>query len=191
MKAVLAYGKPKGFTLVELLVVIAIISVLMGLIFPALMRGKEKANRAACASNLKQLHTSSMLYEQDGNRMYPFAGDGAAAYEHMQLLVDEGFIDQPKLFICPSSKDLVATVDESTGEFTLDADTISYAWAKSKLSSSSKGTKILAADKAFGEEEDACHPDGINIVLVGSNVEWIKAREGDTWADLTKDELTK
>ncbi len=180
----------RGFTLIELLVVIAIISVLMGLVFPALMRGQEKARQAACGSNLKQLHISSMIYENEGNRMFPYAGEDQPAFAHMQLLVDEGLIEQPKLFICPSSKDNVAKVDDEEN-FVLTEETCSYAWARKKLSSSSRGTRILAADKGYGEEEGANHPDGINVVLVGSNVEWRKAREGDSWESLTKGQLTK
>lgn len=63
--------KASGFTLVEMLVVLAIIGILAAILFPAFSRVREGANRATCASNLKQLGLGFQLYTRDNGGFYP------------------------------------------------------------------------------------------------------------------------
>lgn len=66
-------NKPRGFTLIELLVVIAIIALLMGILMPALVHIKEKAQEVACQSNLRQYGIAQTLYLDESDDRYPVA----------------------------------------------------------------------------------------------------------------------
>lgn len=75
----------KGFTLIELLVVIAIIAILAALLLPALARAKERAERAACKSNMHQMGLTAIMYAMDNNEKFPDAQRSANVYHAVWL----------------------------------------------------------------------------------------------------------
>ena len=67
-------SRAHGFTLIELLVVIAIIAILAAMLLPALAKSKEKAKRAQCIGNLKQILVATHMYVHDSNDHLPYTG---------------------------------------------------------------------------------------------------------------------
>ena len=64
-----------GFTLIELLVVISIITLLLGILLPALSRVQSLAGAVRSLSNLRQIVSATRIYAMDNDQMLP--GDDA------------------------------------------------------------------------------------------------------------------
>jgi prepilin-type N-terminal cleavage/methylation domain-containing protein len=61
----------RGFTLIELLVSISIISVLIGLLLPALGHARNTARRTRCLANLRSMGQAFRLYLNESNEVFP------------------------------------------------------------------------------------------------------------------------
>ncbi len=72
----------KAFTLIELLVVIAIVAILAAILFPIMVRAKERGRESACNNNLKQIAVAYQLYADTWAGAFPDQTSVGIAYTH-------------------------------------------------------------------------------------------------------------
>jgi type II secretory pathway pseudopilin PulG len=125
--------------------VIAIIGILIGFLAPGAMKMREKARRSKCQNNMKQIYYAISAYRDDHHEQYPASLDE----------LDETYIDDLAVFKCPSSANPAPSAP-SGGDYEYHAG----------LSPAARSTEPLVEDK------DGNHPDGVNILRVGGQVDF-------------------
>lgn len=101
--------KKFNFTLIELLIVVAIIGILLSILMPSLSKSHEKARRAVCMNNQRQMYLSVAIWSKNNNEKLPSAepDNGSAGYrflgqpgtEAYEAIKENVSID---VFSCPS-----------------------------------------------------------------------------------------
>lgn len=110
LSAVSLPKRHSAFSIVELLVVIGIVTVLIGILLPALTKAREASRRTVCSSNVRQLCAAQIMYADDHKGVFVDASGIGQSYPYyidpniMSMLLTNYQLQRVS-FYCPSNLD--------------------------------------------------------------------------------------
>ncbi len=117
--------KTTALTLLESVVVMAVMVVLIGVLMPALNRGKAQSSRLSCVNCLKQVGLAGRIFATDNEGNFPWqvstnAGGSReylaspnSAFRHFLALSNE--LSATRLLLCPQDKERTPAIDWRIG----------------------------------------------------------------------------
>lgn len=186
-----------AFTLVEMLVVLAIVATLVAVVVPASDSLRQRSQRVACASNLRQISIASLLFSSESNGKLiatPFKDPDVYWFRQIYpYLKSDEQNKTTQVFQCPSDSDALQAFDSGGTEWS----SISYLLLKqspdwgflSNIISPSKSPQFIDAEivatadyrnpakfqqKVKGAKADWRHGDGVNIAYWDGSVRFVR-----------------
>ena len=99
----------RGFTLVELLTTLAIILVLISILLVTIQRVRASATSAKCLSNLRQIHSTFLIYAADHQTRLPDPLSSNMPWESAL----RKYIGNADVFRCPADSELFPVLNSS------------------------------------------------------------------------------
>ena len=124
-----------------------VIGILAAMLLPVLSKARERARRVSCASNMKQIGLALIMYSGDNEGNFP---------PDLKALVDNQYIMEGDVFVCPSSGDVYSGDLESH-----------YIYIPGLVDSVDNPTQTVLL-----YEKDTNHREGfMNVLFVDGHVE--------------------
>ena len=190
-----------GFTLIELLVVVSIIALLVSILLPSLNQAKELAKRTICASNLRNLGLGFAMYANDYKGRTPPTDDEFFCYDAYRvdgvkktpginrwaqhgLLYSLGYVENPRVFYCPSDtwsvyqndwddparRKVTALVFREISAPGYTSEAYPYKTRNYGLPFGPADIAIMADRPCYNE---CWHESGYNVLYLDSHVSWL------------------
>jgi prepilin-type N-terminal cleavage/methylation domain-containing protein len=152
-----ASQRGRAFTLIELLVVIAIIAILAAMVLPALAAAKERANRAKCMNNIRQLGMAAHIYANDNRDRIPQSQANGKWLWDMPRPIADGLTNSGAtrdVFYCPSIMASVQPYDPTVNwwDYSTSRRIIGFGWVGVRLDSSGQPDATMEAGMVGGKQ---------------------------------------
>jgi hypothetical protein len=106
-------GKNRKFIIASILAGAVALAILF---LPILNPPKARSNRLTCASHLKQISLALGMYASDWGGAFPPNSHANG----LEILRSQGYLEDPKMYVCPSSDTIPAAAGEKLTEEHVD-----------------------------------------------------------------------